>query len=98
MTNNDNLIATRLSDKMVEFIKKDVESGEFRSTADWVRTACYEFYKARKGDRLGGGGALTNPFPGCKKIFGLPNANNVYLLPSFYRKFYKYVLHSLTQR
>lgn len=64
---NENLIATRLSDKMVAFIKEEVESGEFRSIADWVRVACYEFYKVRKVDRAGGGALIKLP-PVAKKI------------------------------
>ena len=39
-----------------QMIEEDLETGDFLTISDWIRSACKEFYEKRKRDRVGGGG------------------------------------------
>ena len=41
------VIGARLPPAIMEFVDKEIESGEYYSRSDWVRDACREFYKKR---------------------------------------------------
>ena len=56
MSINSN-VGVRLPPAVVKMIEDDVKDGYYRSSSEWVRMACAEFFEKRKRERSGGGGS-----------------------------------------
>lgn len=48
-------VGARLPPAIVKMIEDDVRDGYYRSSSEWVRMACADFYEKRKRERSGGG-------------------------------------------
>ena len=73
------VVGTRVPPFVMEQMEKDIESGEFLNTSEWVRMACVEYARKRQKERVGGGGVLIDL---CARANVLINPRADYIMPS----------------
>ena len=72
------MLGVRLPRAVIEVIDKDVATGLYLNSSDWIRIACREYAEKRKRDGAGGG-VLIEVVP-RKKNFGGCNCLFMYCL------------------
>ena len=61
-------IGVTIPNYLYDFIQEEINDALFISPADWIRSACREYYEKRKRERVGGG-AIINCLFSIKKKF-----------------------------